>query len=257
VRIDRVLAPNPGVFTGPGTNTYVVGDASTVAVIDPGPVDDGHEQAIVHAVGSRVVVAVIVTHTHPDHAPLANPLARSFGVAAHGHAPGPEFEPDVVLMDGSAVSIGPVRMEAIHTPGHSDDHLCLRVDDVLFTGDHIMGGSSVMVDDVAPYMASLDRLSRLPLTRLYPGHGPEMDHPSEVISWYLAHRRQREAEILASVGAGHATIGAVVEHVYADVDTSLYPLAARSVAAHLRKLRNEGLVELAGDDWGSGVNLSG
>lgn len=253
MKIERILAPNPGPYTGPGTNTYLVGDDGGLAVIDPGPVEASHEAAIVDAIGDRSVTAVVVTHTHIDHAPLANPLARQLGVPAMGYAAGPEFDPDLRLADGAFAPAGSLRLEAIHTPGHSGDHLCLKVGEALFTGDHIMGGSSVMVEDVSEYMASLERLQGLRLGRLYPGHGPEMESPQEVISWYLAHRRQREAEILAAVRSGAATIGAVVETVYAEVDSRLHPLAARSVAAHLRKLARDGAVVLDGADWDSTV----
>lgn len=249
MRIERILAPNPGPYTGPGTNTYLVGDEAGLAVIDPGPIDASHEAAIVTAIAGRTVTAVVVTHTHSDHAPLANPLARALGVGAYGYAPGPEFDPDVRLADGASAPAGGLLLEALHTPGHADDHLCLRVGGALFTGDHIMGGSSVMVDDLGPYMRSLERLQPLELERLYPGHGPEMDQPQEVISWYLAHRRQREAEILAAVRSGRRTIDAIVETVYAEVDSSLHPLAAKSVAAHLEKLRDDGLLVRDGESW--------
>lgn len=257
MRVERILAPNPGPFTGPGTNTYLLEVDGEVAVIDPGPVDASHRRAIVDALGDRRAAAVVVTHTHPDHAPLANPLARELGCPAFGYAPGPEFDPDVVLADGSTVRVGAGELEAVHTPGHSDDHLCLRLGDVLFTGDHIMGGSSVMVDDVAAYLRSLERLRAMELRRLYPGHGPEIDRPREVISWYLAHRRQREQEILAAVEAGARTVGQVVEVVYADVDRALWPLAARSVCAHLRKLAADGRVRFGGGgdgDWDAAVS---
>lgn len=243
-----MLAPNPGPFTGPGTNTYLVGpeDEGVVAVIDPGPLDRSHEGAILRAVGERRVAAVVVTHTHEDHAPLANPLAAAVGAPAYGHAAGPAFDPDLRLADGDSVPVGSTRLVAVHTPGHSRDHLCLRAGTVLFTGDHIMGGSSVMVDDLVAYLASLRRLQTLTLERLYPGHGPEIGDPVEVISWYLEHRRQREEEIRAAVEAGAGTVGAVVETVYREVDPALHPLAARSVAAHLRKLAAEGVVVFAG-----------
>lgn len=248
MRIERVLCPNPGPFTGPGTNTYLVGDA-VVAVIDPGPVIGVHREAIERTVGDRRVGAVIVTHTHSDHAPLANPLARDWGVPALGYAPGPGFDPDRMLVDGESIGVGGLDLVAIHTPGHSDDHLCLLSGGVLFTGDHIMGGSSVMVDDFAPYLASLERLSRLDLVRLYPGHGPEIDNPIEVISWYIAHRRQREREILTALGEDGVRVEEVVETVYADVDRSLHPLAIRTVMAHLRKLAGEGRVVEASGRW--------
>jgi glyoxylase-like metal-dependent hydrolase (beta-lactamase superfamily II) len=240
--IERILARNPGPYTGPGTNTYLVGDDLGLAVIDPGPIDAAHEAAIVETIGDRVVTAVVVTHTHPDHAPLANPLARLLGATAYGYAPGPGFDPDIRLADGAIAPAGGVDLTAVHTPGHADDHLCLKAGGALFTGDHIMGGSSVMVERLGPYMASLERLQPMDLERLYPGHGPEMDHPAEVISWYLAHRRQREAEILAAIRSGCRTIESIVETVYAEVDSSLHPLAAKSVAAHLEKLVEDGLV---------------
>lgn len=243
MRIERVLAPNPGPFTGPGTNTWVVGDDIEAVVIDPGPCDRSHDTAIRRMIGDRRLTAVIVTHTHIDHAPLANPLAVDIGVPALGHAPGPEFDPDERLVEGSVVSVAGESLVVLHTPGHADDHLCFRLGRVLFTGDHIMGGSSVMVDDLAAYLRSLHRLRGETLDRLYPGHGPEIEQPAEVIDWYIAHRLQREQEILAAIAHGAVTVDDVVEVVYAEVDPSLHPLAARSVAAHLRKLSADGEVE--------------
>jgi glyoxylase-like metal-dependent hydrolase (beta-lactamase superfamily II) len=242
MRIERVLAPNPGLYTGAGTNTWLLESGGELVVIDPGPEISVHADAIVERVGERLVAAVLVTHTHPDHAPLANPLARHFGVAALGHAPGPRFIPDRLLADGATVALPGAEIEVVHTPGHSDDHLCFRVGKVLFTGDHIMGGSSVMVEKMAPYLASLERLRGLDLDELYPGHGEIIERPGEVIDWYLAHRRQREEEIVAAIRAGATTIGEVVETVYREVDPSLHPLAAVSVRAHLDKLAAEGIV---------------
>lgn len=259
MKVQRILAPNPGPYTGAGTNTYIVDGGSAVAILDPGPVIPEHEAAILSAVERRTVGAVVVTHTHPDHAPLANPLGRALGVPVYGHAPGPEFDPDVRLVDGSVVTVGDTDLTVVHTPGHSDDHLCFRSGDRLFTGDHIMGGSSVMIEDLAAYLASLERLQRMKLERLYPGHGPEMDRPAEVISWYLEHRREREREVIAALEAGMATLGELVESIYRDVDTSLHPLAARSVAAHLRKLSAEGRVRFTAGEpsWNEPVQWMG
>lgn len=242
MRIDRVLAPNPGPFTGPGTNTWVVGDAQKVVVIDPGPRDSSHDEAIRRMIGDRRLTAVIVTHTHVDHAPLANPLAADIGVPALGHAPGPEFDPDERLTDGSVVPVAGEALVVLHTPGHADDHLCFRLGRVLFTGDHIMGGSSVMIDDLTAYLQSLERLKGETFDRLYPGHGPEIEEPAAVIDWYIAHRLQREQEILAAIEGGATSVDDVVEVVYAEVDSSLHPLAARSVTAHVKKLAAEGAV---------------
>lgn len=248
MRIERVLANNPGPFTGPGTNTWILADdGGRAVVIDPGPVDTRHARAIVDAVGDRRVESVLVTHTHPDHAPLANPLARDLGVPAIGHAPGPRFEPDMRLLDGASLDVGSLELVVVHTPGHSDDHLCFRVSDVLFTGDHIMGGSSVMVERMGPYLDSLRKLAGTGLQRLLPGHGDEMDEPDAVIDWYVAHRLQRHDQILSAVQGGAISVEDIVELVYADIDRSLHPLAARSVAAHLELLSDQGRIAWRGD----------
>ena len=240
VRIERVLAPNAGPFTGPGTNTWLLESGGEMVVIDPGPISDPHLGAIVAAIGRRSVASVLVTHTHSDHAPLANPLARELEVPAYGYAAGPDFDPDLRLTEGSNVMVGGVALKVIHTPGHSEDHLCFLVGRILFTGDHVMGGSSVMVEDMGSYLRSLERLQLLDLDRLYPGHGPVIEQPQEVISWYIAHRLQREQEILEAIAGGAIGVDGIVDVVYRDVDRSLHPLAARSVAAHLRKLEEEG-----------------
>ena len=246
MRIQRVLAPNPGLFTGPGTNTYLIEDGGEAVILDPGPIEATHRQAIIATVGDLSVRAVIVTHTHPDHAPLANPLARWFEVPALGYEPGPQFQPDHRLTNGEVIKVGAAALEAIHTPGHTDDHLCFRSGDVLFTGDHIMGGSSVIITDAGSYMDSLQRLARLKLSRLYPGHGEQIERPTEVISWYIAHRQERERQILAAVASGCGTVGEIVEQVYRQVDQALHALAVYSVAAHLKKLAAEGAVWYGG-----------
>ena len=249
IDIERVLANNPGPFTGPGTNTWIVDDGEGNAVVlDPGPVDAAHAEVIQGRLAGRTPIAVIVTHTHIDHAPLANGLARDLEVPALGYAPGADFDPDLRLDDGSLVEFGSAVLAVVHTPGHSDDHLCFRIENVLFSGDHIMGGSSVMVEAMGPYLDSLQKLRDTGLTRLYPGHGAEMDDPDLVIDWYLAHRRQRHEQIYEAIRAGAADPESILAVVYADVDQALHPLAMRSVQAHLTLLAEQGRIAFDGAD---------
>lgn len=246
MKVRRILAPNPGLFTGAGTNTYLIEDGEEALVLDPGPIEESHRRAILETAEGLAVRAVLVTHTHPDHAPLANPLADLLEVPALGYEPGPGFRPDRRLSDGDAVEVGDATLRALHTPGHADDHLCFLSGDILFTGDHIIGGSSVLINDASTYMRSLERVAELRLGRLYPGHGQEIDRPARAISWYMEHRRQREEQIREAVAAGCRTVGEVVDLVYRDVDPALLDLAVFSVAAHLRKLADEGSVRYEG-----------
>jgi glyoxylase-like metal-dependent hydrolase (beta-lactamase superfamily II) len=244
VKIDRVLAPNPGPYTGPGTNTYVVADAGRSVVIDPGPIIASHLGAIEHALGDSAPVAVLVTHTHPDHAPAANPLARRLGVPALGFAPGPEFVPDSTLADGDIVEVGAAALTVVHTPGHTPDHICLLSDGVLFTGDHIIGGSTVIIEDAADYITSLRRVRDLEPHHLCPGHGDEIPEAVAMVDAYIAHREQREREIVDAVATGADSIQDIVSAVYAGLDASLVPAAIHQVGIQLQKLHAERRVEL-------------
>ncbi len=259
--VETILAPNPGIFTGPGTNTYLIRSGTSLAILDPGPIEASHRTLIEERVGESKVAAVVVTHTHPDHAPLANPLARHFDAPAVGYAPGPEFEPDRVVADGDAIVVGENRLDVLYTPGHADDHICLRLGRRLFTGDHIMGGSTVMIDDLSAYLASLGRLRDIEIETMFPGHGPKIEDPTGVIDYYISHRLEREQEVMEAVRNGSGSVGAIVEEVYRAVDPELHPLAAYSVAAHLRKLAAEGSLALsedtAADLWDALVVLTG
>jgi glyoxylase-like metal-dependent hydrolase (beta-lactamase superfamily II) len=248
VKVKRILAPNPGPFTGPGTNTYLLTSAGEALLIDPGPLDRSHEEAILAALTDLQLKAILVTHTHEDHAPLANPLAAQLGVPAYGHAPGPDFKPDLLLVDDDRVGFGNNEVQAVHTPGHSPDHLCFMVGDNLFTGDHIMGGSSVVVEDMTAYLASLHRLQQLHLTRLYPGHGLAMHEPAGIVAGYIEHRLERERQVLSAVKTGANTVMEIVQAVYRDVDPALHPLAAMSVRAHVVKLAADGAVQLSDEE---------
>jgi glyoxylase-like metal-dependent hydrolase (beta-lactamase superfamily II) len=240
--VETVLAPNPGIYTGPGTNTYVIADRGHVAVVDAGPTIERHLIAILDAISGRQPVAVIATHTHADHAPLSNPLARRLGVPVYGFGPGPDFEPDIRVDDGYEVSIGGASLEAVHTPGHSADHLCFRLGDRLFTGDHIMGGSTVVMEDAAAYLESLYRVQGLGVARLEPGHGAPMDDAGGVIAHYIEHRLAREREIVEAIGGGATTIEAVVDAVYAFVPPDLRAAATHQVIVQMTKLRADGEV---------------
>lgn len=254
MNVRHLLAPNPGPYTGPGTNTWVVASDGAAVVIDPGPRIPDHERAILGAVDGLDVAAVLVTHTHPDHAPAANPLAARLGVPALGAAPGPEFDPDRRLGDGDRVRFGTTEVVCVATPGHTPDSVSYRIGDVLFSGDHIMGGSTVVIEDLAAYMASLRRLLGTGLQSICPGHGPVIDDPDTLIAGYIAHREDRERQILTAIDEGAGTLGDVVLRVYRDVEPSLHPAAAVSVAAHLAKLAGEGAVTCDADPrWDSPV----
>lgn len=242
--IHRLLAPNPGPMTGPGTNTYLITSGRECVVVDPGPPEQPHRRAILDAIGGLRLRGVLVTHTHPDHAPLANPLADEFGVDTYGYAAGPGFRPSRRLQDGDRLRFGEATLTALHTPGHTSDHLCFRMGATVFTGDHIIGGSTVTVQDMGRYYRSLDRIRALRPERLLPGHGNRMDNAAEAIDAYIAHRRDREAQILRAVRNGARTVGEVVGVVYGKIDPRLRSAATGSALAHLRHLVGLGAIFL-------------
>lgn len=263
-RVRRVIARNPGPFTFTGTGTYIVGgDApgAGLAVIDPGPLDAAHLNALVAAVKGRVVSHVLVTHTHRDHAPLARPFADRVGapvLAARPpsrtvHASGgldededDAFAPDHILSDGEIVAGDGWTLETMATPGHASNHLAfvLREENALFCGDHVMGWSTTVIappdGDMMAYMDSLDRVIAREFATLYPTHGAPMPRPTAFLAAYRAHRLEREAQIIARLRAGDGTIAAMVPTLYAQVDQKLWPAASLSVWAHLIALVRTG-----------------
>jgi glyoxylase-like metal-dependent hydrolase (beta-lactamase superfamily II) len=253
----RITAPNPGVMTGPGTNTYLVGGRE-IAVVDPGPDDPHHLEAVLDAArasGDRIRW-VLVTHTHEDHAPGAAPLAAAAGAEVIGFGARAGFSPDVVARDGFVLGAPSFRLRALHTPGHASDHLCWLLEEsrVLLSGDHVMDRVTVVIappdGDMAQYLASLRRLPGLapPLEAIAPGHGRLLGEPLRVVEAVIAHRLARERLVAAALdGTESATVGELVGAVYADVDPVLYPIARLSLWAHLRKLAEDGrAVETAG-----------
>lgn len=247
IRVVRVLAPNPGSFTLEGTNTWILGARPSV-VIDPGPDDAGHILAV--ADEAEPVAAILLTHRHPDHAPGVRRLAEATGAPAYAYRP---EEGEHRLSPGEVVEAGPVRMRAIHTPGHTPDHLCFvaEPDRLLFTGDTVLGRGTSVIDppegDMAAYMRSLETLRELEPTVIYPGHGPVVFTPKGKLDHYLRHRARREERILDAVARGRKTPAEIVPEVYAgEAPEVMYPVAARSVLAHLLKLEREGAVVRTG-----------
>jgi glyoxylase-like metal-dependent hydrolase (beta-lactamase superfamily II)/8-oxo-dGTP pyrophosphatase MutT (NUDIX family) len=268
----RLTAPNPGMMTGPGTNTYLVGGGphNGWAVIDPGPDDPAHIDAIMRAAPGEIR-QILVTHTHRDHSPGAALLkartgARTYGMTArHDVGQDTAFSPDVELADGDAVSLPDGRvLRAIHTPGHASNHVCYGLEDekLVFTGDHVMQGSTVVINPpdghMATYLASLEKLAALEPAWLAPGHGFVMDRPVQRIAQLITHRLAREARVLdALTQAGPATLDALTPIVYADVPAARHAVARRSLQAHLDKLAEDGRVALSGDGQWRAVEAAG
>jgi glyoxylase-like metal-dependent hydrolase (beta-lactamase superfamily II) len=267
--VTRILAPNPSPFTYTGTQTYLVG-TTELAVIDPGPDDPEHLDALVAAIAGRKLVAILCTHTHRDHSPAAGPLKALTGAPVIGCAPlsladaGPRadaafdtgYAPDRVLEDGEQLSGPGWTLTAVATPGHTSNHLCFALEETggLFSGDHVMGWSTTVVappdGDMAAYMRSLDKLMGREQDRIYfPAHGEPIERPHRFVRGLIGHRRQREGQILRLLKAGTGTVPAMVERMYAGLDPRLNGAAGRSVLAHLIDLRDRGLVGAAGDAW--------
>ena len=244
--VRRIVAPNPGRMTGPGTNTYLVG-IDEIVVIDPGPDDAGHLDAIAGCGGDRIRW-IVCTHTHPDHSPGAAGLRERTGAEVRAFDGRDGLDLDVAMGDGDVIEATEFVLRAVHTPGHASNHLCflLEQERTLFSGDHIMDGSTVVISppdgDMAVYLQSLERVKaiRPRLRAIAPAHGHLIEDPIARIDQYLAHRAEREAQILAVLGRGPTTVAAIVEELYADVDAELHPVAAQTVWAHLRKLAAEG-----------------
>lgn len=243
----RVTAPNPGMMTGPGTNSYLIGGPELV-VVDPGPDEPSHVDALVEA-GRGRIRWVVVTHTHPDHAPAAAHLAERTGAEVIGFGRRDGFSPDRSVGDGFELAGDDFCLRAVHTPGHASNHLCwlLLGEQMLFSGDHVMQGSTVVIappdGDMAQYLHSLARLLSLdpPLRSIAPGHGSLLEDPDTVVSEIVGHRLAREGAVLDALRvARRATADQLVESVYADVHPGLHPVARFSLWAHLRKLGDEG-----------------
>ena len=248
--VSRVVAPNPGPYTGPGTNTWIVDAGPVVAVIDPGPDDDRHLGALNKRLAHRTVGVVLVTHSHPDHLPLADRFATTHRATVRRF-------PDI--QDGDIVRVGNLNITALHTPGHSADHLAfwLAQDGAAFTGDLILGQGSSMVTypegDVAAYLRSLERLAALQPRIIFPGHWDPVPDAMAKIEEYRRHRLQREAQVLAEVQRGGGTAVELTRRVYGRLDEELMAAAEMTMRAHLKKLVDDGAVRERGDSYEASV----
>lgn len=246
--VHRIRAPNPGLMTGSGTNTYLLGDRE-VAVIDPGPEDTEHLRHILGVAGPRIRW-VAVTHTHRDHSPLAARLVQATGARLIGLPPPADgrqdeaFRPELLPQDGERLNLGEVSLIAIHTPGHASNCVCYL--DVkarmLFTGDHVLGGVSPVIlppdGEMAAYMSSLEKLGGYDFESIAPGHGDVMGHGKRVVELLRTHRLARESKVLSCIGEG-ATLDELTPRVYDDVPADRHEWARLTLTAHLIKLERE------------------
>ncbi len=241
--VTRVVAPNPGPYTGPGTNTWILDAGPVVVVIDPGPDDEAHLAAIGRALAGATVGVVLVTHSHPDHLPLAERLAAQHKATVRRY-PG--------LGDGDVVRAGKLNLTALYTPGHSTDHLCFSIEEdrAVFTGDLVLGRGSSMVTfpegDVAAYLRSLEKVAALKPRMLFPGHWDPVTDAMGKLEEYRAHRLEREAQVLAEVRRGRGTARELTRRVYgSEVGEELIQAAEMTMRAHLKKLVDEDRVRVS------------
>jgi glyoxylase-like metal-dependent hydrolase (beta-lactamase superfamily II) len=269
--IRRVVARNPSPFTFKGTGTYLVGSGQ-VAIIDPGPDLTRHVDALLDAVRGETITHILITHTHLDHSPAAAAIKRATGAKTYGFGPHGSgraedrsgvggvteeggdhaFVPDVAMREGDAVEGPGWRLSAVHTPGHTSNHLCfaLAEEHALFSGDHVMGWSTSVIappdGDMAAYMRSLAKLMARDDAVYWPTHGPSIPEPKPFVQAFIAHRQERAAAILQQLAQGESTIPGIVEQVYLGLDPRLKGAAARSVLAHLVELFERGQVATDG-----------
>ena len=259
-RVRRITAPNPGVMTGPGTNAYLIGNED-VAVIDPGPEIDSHRDAILAAAGKRLRW-ILCTHTHLDHSPCARALHEATGAQVLGRTAPQDgrqdvnFAPQRVLEHGDVIDCGAFRLRALHTPGHASNHVCylLEGEGLLFTGDHVMQGSTVVIappdGDMTAYLKSLELLLQMDLAVIAPGHGHLIHTPHDEVRKIIAHRLKRESKVIEAFSRkSPASLDDLVPLVYDDVSPRLHPVARRSLHAHLLKLAADARVAETADGW--------
>ena len=256
--VRRITANNPGVFTGSGTNTYLLGQ-DEVTVIDPGPAVEEHCETIIQS--AKRIGKIIVTHTHLDHSPGAKILGDKLDVPIYGLVSenlhqDTSFKPTDTLKDGEVIETPEFCLTVLHTPGHASNHFCfiLENEGMLFSGDHIMDGSTVVIrppdGNMRHYLDSLKKLKKYPIQSIAPGHGNIIHNPLSMVDWILQHRIDRENKIFDTLTSiKHGNAHSMVSLVYDDVDASLHPFAKWSLEAHLIKLFEEHKISLRGDQY--------
>lgn len=266
--IRRVVARNPSAFSFHGTGTYIIGRGE-VAVIDPGPLLDDHIEAILDGLVDEKISHILITHTHTDHSPAASILKQRSGAPTYGYGPhgsgkklqgiqveaggDMDFIPDVIVNHGDVIPGKDWTMECVYTPGHTSNHMCfqLREEKALFTGDHVMAWSTSIISppdgDMTAYMESLRSLLNRDDDIYWPTHGSSISNPKDYVQTFIAHRLEREAQIIEALNAGHQSITDMVPGMYVDLDEKMYPAAARSVLAAMIRLIDTGKVSCQGE----------
>jgi len=261
VPVHRILGRNPGPMTGPGTNSYLIGDKE-LSLLDPGPRDDAQFDNFIEAIAGRKLSYILITHTHGDHSPGALRLHQATGAELVGLA-APEFgshdqtfKPLKLWSDGDVIKTQEYSVRLIHTPGHVSNHFCflLEQDQLLFTGDHILQGTTSVIlppdGDMSHYLDSLAQLEKMPLRALAPGHGEVMTDPGQEIRLLVAHRLKRERKVLDALKKlGRCTLDELVVVVYDDVGEHLIPWAKKTLTAHLIKLERDGALSKDAEHW--------
>ena len=265
--IRRIIANNPGPFTFTGTGTYIIGKEN-LAIIDPGPIDQNHFDAIIKSTKGQTITHILLTHNHNDHSPLAKKIKEETGAKIYfknlsndiqtedqfEEGYDKDIEGDIELSDGDIIETNEWTVEAIHTPGHTSNHICysLTEEDVLFSGDHVMGWSTTVIvppdGDMNDYINSLKKLLKRSENNFYPTHGPIIERPKELVAKYIEHRAEREKQITEAIKLGNKKIPDMVKIIYKDVDISLHPAAAMSTLAHLIRMKENNEIAVSGNN---------
>ena len=265
--IRRIIANNPGPFTFTGTGTYIIGKEN-LAIIDPGPIDQNHFDAIIKSTKGQTITHILLTHNHNDHSPLAKKIKEETGAKIYfknlsndiqtedqfEEGYDKDIEGDIELNDGDIIETNEWTLEAIHTPGHTSNHICysLAEEDVLFSGDHVMGWSTTVIvppdGDMNDYINSLKKLLKRSENNFYPTHGPIIERPKELVAKYIEHRMEREKQITEAIKLGNKKIPDMVKIIYKDVDISLHPAAAMSTLAHLIRMKENNEIAVSGNN---------